>query len=44
MTESIKDMGVSGKYTRMEHPKTLHLLHHLEQCVVYGYGYGQDAT
>jgi hypothetical protein len=36
MTESIKDM------TRMEHPKTLHLLHHLEQCVVYGYG--QDAT
>jgi hypothetical protein len=20
MTESIKDMGVSGKYTRMEHP------------------------
>ncbi|SDF80332.1 hypothetical protein SAMN04488542_11787 [Fontibacillus panacisegetis] len=22
MTESIKDMGVSGKYTRMEHPTT----------------------
>lgn len=29
MTESIKDMGVSGKYTRMEHPTTLHLFHHL---------------
>jgi hypothetical protein len=29
MTESIKDMGVSGKYTRMEHPTALHLLPHL---------------